>query len=233
MSWSATSSHDEAARGVEVTQLCRRIDRAGTGLISWDDFRRAGASRALRHERTGALRAFGAWAHENRVYVLFGAWLCLGVTWGACKQGWDLVTAAHFTVSALATGGLTAPPVNADGVLPADDALFVGAYCLVGIPLFAIVLSKVARAIVERHVAQAERQAIATPMRPAEFELAKSLCTAEDGFVHLSDFIVLHLLRKGKVTLDGMRMLRAQFEMLDRDASGRLALEEACCMPAP
>ena len=222
--------HDEAAHGIEVTQLCRRIDRAQTGLISWDDFRRAGASRLLRAERTSALRTFGAWAHENRVYVLFGAWLCLGVTWGALKQKWDLVTAAHFTVSALATGGLTAPPVNADGILPADDALFVGGYCVVGIPLFAIVLSKVARAIVERHVAQAERQAIATPMRPAEFELARSLCCTEDGFVHLSDFVALHLLRKGKVTIEGMRLLRAQFKLLDRDASGHLTIEEACCM---
>ena len=72
----------------------------------------------------------------------------------------------------------------------------------------------------------AERKAIAAPMHPEEFELAKSLCT-DDGVVHLSDFVVLHLLRQGKLDIDTIRLLRAQFELLDVDASGMLTLEEA------
>ena len=51
-------------------------------------------------------------------------------SWGVFKQKWDVITSTHFAVSALATGGLTAPQVNADGI-PSDDSIFVGVYCLV------------------------------------------------------------------------------------------------------
>ena len=93
------------------------------------------------------LIARSAW--ENRVHIIFALWLSMGIMWGRYKQKWDWVTATHFAVSALATGGLTAPPVNAQGILPADDAIFVGVYCLFGIPLFALALSKVPHVIVE------------------------------------------------------------------------------------
>lgn len=122
--------------------------------------------------------------------------MACGVCWGRYKQQWDWVTATHFAVSALATGGLTAPPVNAEGILPADDAIFVGVFCLFGIPLFALALSKVARVLVERHVVAAEREAIATPLQRAEFDLAKNLCCQKNDGVHLSDFVVLQLLRQ-------------------------------------
>ena len=217
-----------AAREAALTRLCLKFDPERSGSISWANFCRHGASWALR-QRNSALHIAARWAHDYRVHIVFFFWLCLGVGWGVAKQKWDVITATHFAVSALATGGLTAPQVNpADGILPADDSIFVGVYCLFGIPLFALMLSKVARLLVERHVVDAERRAIATPLAPAEFEMAKSLCTADDGYVHLSDFVVLHLLRQGKVSFESIRLLRAQFGMLDRDRTGRLAVEEAC-----
>lgn len=51
----------------------------------------------------------------NRIYFVFIAWIMLGVTWGVLDMGWDAITATHFAVSALATGGLTAPPVDENG----------------------------------------------------------------------------------------------------------------------
>lgn len=44
---------------------------------------------------------------ENRIYGIFFAWLLLGIMWGMGDMGWDFITATHFAVSALATGGLT------------------------------------------------------------------------------------------------------------------------------
>jgi hypothetical protein len=132
--------------------------------------------------------------------------VALGVAWGVAKQRWDVITATHFAVSALATGapsprraatprppqsappthaaplrwagGLTAPSVDAvSGVMPRDDALFTGFYCLLGIPLFALTLGHFALVLVESHVVAAERRAIAAPLRPEEFALARSLCS--------------------------------------------------------
>ena len=41
--------------------------------------------------------------------------------------------------------------------------------------------------------------------------------------MHLSDFIVLHLLRQGKTSLETLGLLKSQFVALDRDRSGSLA----------
>jgi len=43
----------------------------------------------------------------HRIYLIFGLWVAGGVTWGVYSQHWDVITATHFAVSALATGGLT------------------------------------------------------------------------------------------------------------------------------
>ena len=40
--------------------------------------------------------------------------------------------------------------------------------------------------------------------------------------------MVLHLLRQGKMSIESIRLLQAQFELLDDDGSGGLTLEEAC-----
>ena len=218
------------AREANFARIVRRFDPSNTGYVSWSAFQFAGASWAVRRHR-GLIRRFGAWALENRVYIVFVLWLAMGVVWGVKAQGWDVITAGHFAVSALATGGLTAPPVDAQGIMPRDDALFVGTYCLFGIPLFALMLSKAARFFVESHVLEAEARSVATPMRRSEFELAKSLCTPDDNRVHLSDFLVLHLLRQGKMSIESIRLLRTQFELLDRDAMGALTLDQACSEP--
>jgi EF-hand domain pair len=43
------------------------------------------------------------WQNEDRIYFVFVGWVVLGVTWGVMDQGWDVITATHFAVSALAT----------------------------------------------------------------------------------------------------------------------------------
>jgi hypothetical protein len=59
-----------------------------------------------------------AWQLEHNIYVVFCPWLSIGILWGMLDQHRDPITAIHFAVSALAMGGLTAPEVNVDGILP-------------------------------------------------------------------------------------------------------------------
>ena len=110
---------------------------------------------------------------ENRIYFVFLAWVLLGIVWGMLDQDWDPITATHFAISALATGGLTAPPVNSDGILPAEPAIFCGFYCLFGIPLMAITFGHFARVLVSDHVAAMERWALTRPITATDYEIAK------------------------------------------------------------
>ena len=153
-------------------------------------------------------------------------YLLIGVAWGNIDQQWDIITATHFAISALSTGGLTAPPVDSNGVLPANAAIFCGVYCLFGIPLMALTFAHFARLLVEGHVLSEVKSQILKPLDLTEFELAKHLCT-KDSFIHLSDFIVLQLLRQGKISLQMLNLIKAQFERLDKDHSGVLTLSQA------
>ncbi len=172
------------------------------------------------------------WQSDHRIYTVLCLWIITGVLWGVFDQHWDLITATHFAISALATGGLTAPQVNAQGILPTKPSLFCGMYCLLGIPLFALTLGHFAKMWVKEHVAARERIALTRPMSPADYELAKHL-TTQDSVVHLSDFIVLQLLRQGKLTQEGIEVLKQNFELLDTAKSGTLTLQQATsnCFP--
>lgn len=150
--------------------------------------------------------------------------------WGHKRQGWDLITSTHFAISALATGGLTGPEVNAMGILPTEPALFCGFFCLFGIPLFALTLGQFARVLVEGYIAAVEekavKQSIYQPLIVTEFEYAKHLCST-DGDIHLSDFLVLQLLRQGKIDIRMVKLIKAQFDALDTDGSGLITFDEA------
>lgn len=167
-----------------------------------------------------------AWHLENRIYFVFCSWIFFGIVWGIVDQQWDPITAAHFAVSALATGGLTAPQCGEDGILPAEPAIFCGIYCLFGIPLFALTLGHFARFLVAGHVSAMERRALNHPLSREEYELAAHLTTG-DSLVHLSDFIVLQLLRQGKITAETIQVLKQNFELLDVRQTGSLTIKEA------
>jgi Ca2+-binding EF-hand superfamily protein len=227
----------------DFTKVCSQYDPQQKGYIRYDDFLSIfqGTEKiipAIRRNKYKARplnfmsRLWGRisplFTDENkRIYLIFTCWIGMGILWGIFDQNWDPVTATHFAVSALATGGLTAPPVDENGILPTGPAIFCGVYCLFGIPLFALTLSNFARVLVERYIAEDELVSITRPLSQSEFQFAsKSLCSTDDK-IHLSDFIVLQLFRQGKMSVESLEFIKRQFDVLDQNNSGRLSLNEA------
>eukprot|EP00536_Pseudo-nitzschia_multiseries_P016030 jgi/Psemu1/219924/e_gw1.1004.1.1 len=163
------------------------------------------------------------WSSENRIYGVFLAWVSLGIIWGIIDQNWDPITSTHFAISALATGGLTGPAVNSDGILPTWPSLFCGSFCLFGIPLMAITFGHFAQRLVSDHVAAMEEWALTRPMTATDYKIAKQYLFREMS----NDFVVLQLLRQGKISMRTLDILRREFEMLDADNTGLLTLQEA------
>jgi len=217
----------------EYQRICSFYDPRTEGCIRYERFARnfEGVRRILpmtRFVHHGSFpwpilartwdAAYSLFTNEHhRIYLIFVLWIGMGVTWGIVDQGWDPITATHFAVSALATGGLTAPPVDpATGILPTGPALFCGFYCLFGIPLMALTLSIFARVLVEGYIVEEELAAIARPLSRSEFMFAsKSLCSRDDA-LHLSDYIVLQLMRQGKLNLESFEFMKRQYGTLDR-----------------
>lgn len=173
-------------------------------------------------------------SRRHRIYLIFISWIGMGIIWGILDQGWDPITATHFAVSALATGGLTAPPVDpATGILPTGAALFCGFYCLFGIPLMALTLGIFARVLVEGYIVEEELANMARPLSPSEFLFARQSLRSHNhaGFyyfddsnsdengvmIQLSDYIVLQLMRQGKLSLESFQVMKRQYQMLDQE----------------
>lgn len=168
-----------------------------------------------------------AWELSRRIYVVCILWIGMGIGWGMLDQKWDPITATHFAISALATGGLTAPHVNPqDGILPPEPAIFCGVFCLFGIPLLALSLGHFATTLVGHHVASLEREALTRPISPVEYQVASRL-TTNDNLVHRSDFIVLQLLRQGKLSKSTIDLLTQNFDLLDTKNRGVITLKQA------
>lgn len=69
-------------------------------------------------------------------------------------------------------------------------------------------------------------ESISEPIDLTEFEYAKNLCST-DADIHLSDFVVLQLLRQGRVDIRMINMIKNQFNQLDKDCNGVLSFDEA------
>eukprot|EP00529_Nitzschia_sp_RCC80_P023111 CAMPEP_0113492388 /NCGR_PEP_ID=MMETSP0014_2-20120614/28048_1 /TAXON_ID=2857 /ORGANISM="Nitzschia sp." /LENGTH=462 /DNA_ID=CAMNT_0000386213 /DNA_START=47 /DNA_END=1435 /DNA_ORIENTATION=+ /assembly_acc=CAM_ASM_000159 len=172
------------------------------------------------------------WQSEDRIYFVFILWVVLGVTWGVIDQSWDVITATHFAVSALATGGLTAPPVNDEGILPAEPAIFCGVYCLIGIPLMACALGHFATTLVSKHVRRMDESALTQPITASDFDVALHLTRtkanskkATDG-LRFGDYVLLQLLRQGRLSYHNLETMRTEFETLDNNKNGVLHVED-------
>ena len=59
-----------------------------------------------------------------------------------------------------------------------------------------------------------------------EYETAMYLTTT-DSTVRLSDFIVMQLLRQGKISPETVKVLKQNFDAIDTDSTGSLTLEQA------
>jgi hypothetical protein len=154
----------------ELKKACSEYDLNSNGFIQYEDFDRifdgianiVPSSRFINSQWMPlriAARVYDAvtslFTDKNRrINILFIFWIAIGVAWGI-RYGWDPITSLHFAVSALATGGLTAPTNNVDtGYMDTEPALFCAIYSILGIPLFSFTLTQFARVLIERYYAE-------------------------------------------------------------------------------
>jgi len=180
-------------------------------------------------EKPLARMARQAWSVlvDQRVLVLWGVWIAVGAIWAVKCEGLDAVTGLYFAVGGLSTGGLQAPALTAEGMLPDEAALFVALYALTGVPIFGFALGRFADAFVTRQLAAAERRALRRPISDDEFSFAEKLFPGgADDSVELAEFLALELIRLGKVDSDLLESIQREFARLDNNGDGSLTRAE-------
>jgi Ca2+-binding EF-hand superfamily protein len=222
----------------QIDHICRGMDKTGdqkinrrefSGFFRKVDLFLSGADTFKRKKWVHRLLPDSSSVEEGKyfMYVIFLSWMSMGIAWGMYNQGWTVTKATHFAVSALATGGLTAPPVNENGVLPTGVAIFVGIFSLLGVPLFYLAMGHSAKLLIQGHLAKVEERIIRTPLKPYEYLIGSHLTSPENDAIYLSDFIVLQFLRRGLTDINTIQMMRKQFEVLDSNGDGSLDFGEA------
>jgi len=200
---------DDAADGVDIAEAVRTV----VALRS--------QSRSQR-----SLRAVAAFVSSHRIILFWLGWIAVGAAWGVMTEGWDVITGVYFAVASLSTGGLQAPSLRADGVLPPFSALFVSFFCMTGIPLFGFALGKFANVFVGKQIAEREKRALSRPISASEYAFAERLFSSDDE-IDLPEFLALSLLRLGKVDMTTLELLKSEFERRDADGDGKLSRTEA------
>jgi len=206
---------------VTIDEFLSAVGRFVDGETPIDDAIRRAVDERTAGRATQLVRTAISWLADNRMVALWLVWLCLGAAWGMASEGWTLIDGAYFAVGALATGGLQAPALDGQGVLPAHKAVFVALYCLTGIPIHAMALGQFANIFVERQIVAKEKAALRRPITRDEFEYAQRLFFS-DGKIDLSEFMALELLRLDKIDAATLASIKREFERLDRDGSGEL-----------
>jgi len=184
------------------------------------------------------------WQHHSYKYktCMFAfAWFCLGVIYAYCFEGWDLVHSLHFALGAMSARGDPAPHCETRNDSKIGGCSFgivrsalCGVYLIVGVQLYMLMIGNYCGLLCERAVAAQEKSILNRPLEQKEFELALSLKhhrkdqddAAASVSLDLKDFILLELIRLGRLDEDFIAEVRNIFDDIDSDGSGELGTNE-------
>lgn len=178
----------------------------------------------------GWRKCFDQFASEIRTGVAFILWVAGGVAFGLLSEDWSLARSVYFSVTSLSTGGLQAAKIE-----PNRDTFtnwFVAVWIMSGVPVFAVGVGKFAGILVEAFQREKLNRLIHAELCEEDFYVAARLEThAREGrtprtTVTFGEYLEFSLVRSGVTDLGTLREIRAQFDELDRDASGEVSLGE-------
>lgn len=205
----------------DVVSVFEEIDVNRDGVIeAWEfkDYLLHHIARGTQWESTK--RFVDAW----RMPIAFFVWILLGVLFGYFHEDFSIITALYYAITACSTGGLEVPRRHETSLA------FCGIYIVVGIPLYAMSLSKAATQVMVMVVAARLEDEI----REAREQATREVCCILKDFladdeVDESEFIQFQLLRRQNpqhVTYSWLMEQRRLFEALDVDGSGSLDMQE-------
>jgi hypothetical protein len=228
-------STDTTSVGQDETEL--GVDQDGDGDVDCSDYVAAYQARLRR------------WFDQNRtrvqVFTVFLVWVATGTAFIMLEDGVNFVTGLYFSTSAMSTAGLYAPTVEEDtGHIKASTAWFVAFFAATGVPLFGLALGQFAGVMVDRYVAAKEEATLKRLVTKDEFDAVKGIYgggkgsggeggeggegegEGDDETLDAGEYLVLELLRLGKVDLGLVRDIHRSFEAYDGDHSGDVSWAE-------
>ena len=179
-------------------------------------------------------KVFVGWYEDpsriKALLLLLGAIMC-GTIIASQDQDWTLISSVYWAVTTLSTAGLQSPDCeNGSGTtcnISSTTALTMGFFMMVGIPIYAVALGKLAQMVLEYTTRQHQLRLLNKPILREEIELASSAFSPTSAnSLGCSDYILLELLRCGITKETYVYSLKKRFDELDARKTGFLMIPD-------
>lgn len=150
-------------------------------------------------------------------------WVSMGAIYICVTEDTSFISGLYFAVTSLSTAGLYSVTSTASGSV----YWFTGIYCLVGVPLYGIMLGSYANLLVEQYNKEQLLQSIHERMGGASIAFLEHMVREEHkDEADFADYVEIQLLRLGKVDRDFLRQLREDFSRLDEEGHGLIPIDK-------
>eukprot|EP01031_Cornospumella_fuschlensis_P036791 gene36791-44631_t len=159
-------------------------------------------------------------------------WVVLGTLYGIRYENWSVITSLYFTIITLSTGGLQSPPClygTTGNTCNMGDfrGSIMGAYMMLGIPLYAATLAEWAQLAVAKALRKREQDLLNTPIEDAEFLFAANILSPQGSeTLVLGEYILLELMRLGLTNQAQIESIKRKFYDLDKQRCGELDIND-------
>ena len=157
----------------------------------------------------------------------------MGILYCIVYEGFDLPRSMYFSLSQLSAAG-TVTPVCEGEETNCDIGMLRGIlnslFLWFGHPVFVYVIGQFAGIVVEEAVLEQERAKMRKPLTNEEYNfvvsingVAQSPCK---GTIDLPEFVIMQLMRLGRLSKDEISDITSLFQSLDKDGSGEINRQE-------
>jgi len=160
---------------------------------------------------------------DHQLHLCF---LCVVVTcslWSSLILDWSLLDGLYFTVSLLSTGGQVSLPEAS----PDSHFLVISAVAAVGVPLMALSFGLVTHALSQLREGGHFEASIGREISLVELDLLRSNGLEDgNGYMEISEFALLMLLRIGALHPDFLKLARYRFQHLAEPGATLLSIHK-------
>mmetsp|Transcript_46743 Transcript_46743/g.69141 ORF Transcript_46743/g.69141 Transcript_46743/m.69141 type:complete len:378 (+) Transcript_46743:155-1288(+) len=179
------------------------------------------------------------YTNNSFLYTLtsFLVWVVVGmIGMSLFERDWSVLRLIYFSLTAMSTGGLQSASLDPENCrnyetigkscfLYPGEAIFIGIYCIVGVPLYGAILGKIAEVFLKRWARNREEEIIASTLSK-EDEAKSQLFIEDTNTTSWNEFLIMKLVAMDKVDIETLTTLKQVFEHSDKDHSGSLSIEE-------
>ena len=186
------------------------------------------------HETMGSRITNFIYANASSILVLFYLfWIILGGFYGVTVENWTIISSIYWAITSCATAGLQTPACSwfdENGVCVISDkrGFLMGTYLLIGVPIYTATMAQFIKYLFETYLRASERKIFEHPLSLEEFEHAGAIFSgsSKEG-LKFNSFVLLELIRLGRLDWDEIEVVKKKFEVLDTNFSGFIEIGDS------